>query len=577
MRFVDTAARAALPTLVLWALAGAAWAQEAQDTVSTLVVTAPRVESAPYEAPSLQPIQAIQPTSLVTAHFIANNLSPTVNYDEAVRITPSVQAVAPNGPGLMENQFLDIRGFQDGQYNLTVDGLAWGDSNDFTHHSTSYLMAHDIGVVAVDRGPGTASTLGDATFGGTVELITKDPLDHTGGELYGSLGSFNTYLGGGEIDTGPIPELHGARGLVDIEHEQSSGRLSFMGMNRTNVFTKWEADLTPHATLTVMAMYNTLHQDVGLGATTAQIQAFGYDYALNDNPSGQSYFGYNYDKIATDMVYIGVNWDVGDGINIDNKVYEYGYWHRGFNGEDPNGEWPNGLFVNGVFYPNDVPGQALTNDYYSLGDIIRVIKTFPGFGDVKAGFWYDHQFNHRRLFEQDFSQGHATDVQPVYDFTTTPPSVVQPPTPSAGGLQPDRSLPDEPAGHLPALFRGRVEAGPGAGSHPRRQVGLLQAHHSRPGEPGNPGAALLPEELQRGAALGRDPLSGERHLVGVRPVRARLPRPQPERLLHHLPAGQYTQPTDDMELSGGRQFSDRTFVSQRRCLLHRFRQPDLEA
>ena len=393
-------------SLSLFAVAHEASAQQAQDTVSTLVVSAPR-ETAPYEAPSIQPLDVTQPTSLVTQHFIENNLAPTANYDDVIRITPSVQAVAPNGPGLQEDTFVSIRGFQDGQYNLTVDGLAWGDSNDFTHHTTSYLMANDIGVVAVDRGPGTAATLGDATFGGSVSIITKDPLERRTETVYASVASFGTYLGGAEIDTGPIAALGGAKAVLDVEHLQSNGFLSYSGQNRTNIFAKVIAPLNDRTTVTAVAMYNTLHQNVSLGSSLDQQAMFGYNYALNNNPSSQDYFGYNYDKIHTDIVYVAVKSDLGNGLNVDNKVYTYGYWHRGFNGEDPNGEYPNGT-SNG---PNNVPGQALVNDYYSVGDIIRLVKDF-GFGDVKTGFWYDHQFNHRRLYEQDFTLGGVPNLLP---------------------------------------------------------------------------------------------------------------------------------------------------------------------
>ena len=400
---------AAVPALALVfsSLAIAATAQEAQDTVSTLVVTAPR-NSAAYEAPSLAPLKAVQPTSLVTAHFIDNNTTTTANYDDVIRITPSVQAVAPNGPGLQEDTFVSIRGFQDGQYNLTIDGLAWGDSNDFTHHTTSYLMAHDIGVVAVDRGPGTASTLGDATFGGSISVITKDPLDRMTEEVYGSVASFGTYLGGAEIDTGPIVALGGAKAFIDVEHLQSNGYLTYSGQNRTNVMAKIVAPVNDRTTITAVAMYNSLHQNVSLGSNLAQQQMFGANYALNNNPDSQDYFGYNYDKIATEITYVGVTSDLGAGLTIDNKAYTYGYWHRGFNGEDPNGEFPNGT-SNG---PDNVPGQALVNDYYSLGDIARLTKDF-GFAVIKTGFWYDHQFNHRRLYEQDFTAGGIPNLLPL--------------------------------------------------------------------------------------------------------------------------------------------------------------------
>lgn len=372
------------------------------------MITAPPA-TAPYEAPSVTPLEAIQPTSAVNRHYIENNIQPSGNYDTILQITPSVSFVSPNGPGLAEAQFAQIRGFQDGQFNLTLDGIAWGDSNDFTHHTTSYLMAHDIGQAIVDRGPGTASTLGDATFGGTISLVTRDPSLTQSGEMYGSFGSYGTYLGGGEIDTGEIKALNGARALIDVEHLNSDGRLSGMGQERTNVFTKIIAPITSNTTVTAAAMYNSIHQGISLGTTQAQMAQYGWNYALNNDPTSQAYSGYNFDHITTDFEYIAIDSNLGDGWTVDSKLYTYAYYHHGYNGEDPNGELPNGT----GFGPNDVPGQYLRNLYRSVGDITRVQKDF-GVAVLRAGFWYDYQLNHRTLIETDDTLGGIFDPNSQY-------------------------------------------------------------------------------------------------------------------------------------------------------------------
>ena len=90
--------------------------------------------------PGTTPLDVVQPTSVISEDFIAKNLPPSGNYDEAIKFSPSVFDTAPNGPGLAESQNISIRGFQDGQFNVTFDGIPWGDSNDFTHHTTSYFM-----------------------------------------------------------------------------------------------------------------------------------------------------------------------------------------------------------------------------------------------------------------------------------------------------------------------------------------------------------------------------------------------------------------------------------------------------
>src|SRR5579863_8609734 len=83
--------------------------------LETITVTGARGSDTAAIAPSVTPLDAVQPTSVISGDFIAKNFAPTTNYDEAIKFTPSTFDVAPNGPGLAESQALSIRGFQDGQ------------------------------------------------------------------------------------------------------------------------------------------------------------------------------------------------------------------------------------------------------------------------------------------------------------------------------------------------------------------------------------------------------------------------------------------------------------------------------
>ncbi len=413
---------------VLLASTSAALAQTSP--VETIVVTGTRqADTAAAVAPTAAPLDAIQPTSVLTQDYIQKNLPPSGNYDEAIEIAPSVFDTAPNGPGLAESQNISIRGFQDGQFNETFDGIPWNDANDFTHHSTSYFMQHDLGEISVDRGPGTAATIGNATFGGTVSILSKAPANDFGITPYASYGSFNTLVYGGEIDSGTIDATGGTRVMVDAESLNSSGYLTNLALHRDNFFTKIVQPLGNNTTLTFAAMYNGLHQNISLGATAADIAKFGPDWGLSRDPTQQNYYGYNLDRIETDFEYADLESDFGDGWSFDSKVYTMAYFHHGLNGEDPNGADPNtglGGFPNGTckvnsvtecvpgnpnFFPNDVPGQYLTNDYRSFGTITRLTKEFA-FGDIKTGIWYDNQINKRSLFEVDMSNGFVPNLDP---------------------------------------------------------------------------------------------------------------------------------------------------------------------
>ncbi|GAB2545339.1 hypothetical protein GCM10027065_16160 [Rhodanobacter koreensis] len=341
---------------------------------------------------------AIQPQSIIGSLYIQENISPTGDYTDAAAIAPSVYTVTPNGSGLMEAPVVSIRGFQDGQYNVTFDGIPWMDSNDFTHHSTSYFTNQETSSVTVDRGPGTAGTLGNATFGGTISVDSISPQDKLNVSPYLSIGSWSTAVEGIRVDTGRFTDS-GTTAVFNVQNSDSDGYLTNAGQRRQSVFAKVVQPVSDNTTLTFVAMANKLDQYVPFGATKAQIAQYGVNYGLVNDPTSQAYYRYNQDKINTNLGYIGLH-SVFDGWTIDNKAYTYGYNHFGFNGEDPNGETPNGTY----YSADDVPGQHMRNTNRSWGDIFRLGKEL-GPGEVRTGVWYDHQDDIRWLYEFDDTNG----------------------------------------------------------------------------------------------------------------------------------------------------------------------------
>ena len=287
-----------------------------QTPLPTVVVSGTvEKDSAVTQAPTMAPLTVTEPTSLLSQYYIENNMAPSANYDDVVKIAPSVYSVSPNGPGLAESQALCIRGFCDGFFNVTFDGIPWGDSNDFTHHSTSYYMGHDLGTISVDRGPGTAATVGNATFGGTLAINSKSPLADTTVTPYFSYGSFNTSVVGGEFDTGPLEKYNGAAGFIDGESLSSDGYLTNLGIDRKNVFTKFAVPVNDNTVVTFVGMYNEVTQYISLGTTAAEIAQFGPNYGLSRDPTKQNYYGYNNDHIHDDFEYIGVVSNLGGWVD----------------------------------------------------------------------------------------------------------------------------------------------------------------------------------------------------------------------------------------------------------------------
>ncbi|MGI3776778.1 MAG: TonB-dependent receptor [Janthinobacterium lividum] len=367
-------------------------------------------DNAILQAPTRAPLGATQPTSVLGSEYIQNNIPPQSDYAQIVALSPSVIAIEQNGPGNAFSGEVGIRGFQDGQYNVTLDGIPFGDSNNYTHHTSSYFMNRDLSQVAVDRGPGTASTIGDATFGGTIALDSKAPATRTLLTPYAAGGSFNTTLEGAELDTGPLPG--GGALVIDGEHTASDGALSYAAAARTNLFGKYVMPLGPRTVLTVEGMYNTTDQYFDRGASRAQIARFGPNYGFSNDPKLQNYYLYNKNRSHSDFDYAGIRSELSDDWVFETKVYTYGYDLKGVRAIDVS----NSTFPGTTYGRNDIPGTAQNNQYRAFGDTFQVTRSFPH-GDVKVGGWVENQANAYSQANIDLTRGNILSPNSFKAFT----------------------------------------------------------------------------------------------------------------------------------------------------------------
>ncbi len=254
----------------------------------------------------------------------------------------------------------------------------------------------------VDRGPGTGATVGDATFGGTLSLTSKDPLSVPTATAYGSYGSFDTYQAGLEYDTGAIASANGASGFFDAQHDGSDGYLTNSDGRRNNFFGKLVIPLNSNTVLTFVGMDNHTVQNTPQGATIQEISEFGPNFGLTNNPASQAFEGYNINTYSTDFEYAGITTTLPFGITLDNKVYTNAFYHNTLEGSDPNDPTASNLttssktkyYLDGVLttLSNAVPGKAGLQDYRGYGDVLRLSVPIP-YGQFETGIWVEHEVN----------------------------------------------------------------------------------------------------------------------------------------------------------------------------------------
>ena len=108
---------------------------------SDIVVTATPINTI---APVTASLDAKQPQAIVSRSLIEDSLPATADFNQIALITPSVSNFnGNNGIGLSESK-AQIRGFQDGEYNVTYDSIPFADTNNPTHHSTAFFPSNTI-------------------------------------------------------------------------------------------------------------------------------------------------------------------------------------------------------------------------------------------------------------------------------------------------------------------------------------------------------------------------------------------------------------------------------------------------
>ncbi|WP_267226578.1 TonB-dependent receptor [Dyella silvae] len=359
--------------------------------------------SALTQAPTQADLTITQPQSVIGLDWISNHVAPTADYATIAAIAPSVTNVNPAGPGLGESKQLTLRGFNDNQYNVTYDGIPFGDTNDFSHHTSSYFPAKMLGQLVIDRGPGNASTIGEATFGGTVALSSKDPTDSFSFIPTQSFGSYSTSLTHLEVNSGKLNDLGGGKFIASAQYMSTDTAKTNGDMSRKTGYIKYVQPIGESTELTFLSNYNYIRfNNPNLSSLTEdQIQQLDRNFGLNNDPTSTNCACYNYQTKETDLEYLGVHSLLSDTWSVDNKVYTYAY-------DNTSHESP---YVGTKVSKTNMGGFVKINNYRAWGDVLALVHA-DDHGQFRTGGWYEYTDNNRSSVAIDYGRDGAIDVKP---------------------------------------------------------------------------------------------------------------------------------------------------------------------
>ena len=380
--------------------------------------------SASAMAPTQASLDATQPQSVITREFIESAVAPTAEYSRVVNVAPSMSGDSANGPGLSETK-TTMRGFSDDQYNITFDGIPWGDTNNPAHHSTSFFPASVIGGAVVERGPGNASNLGYATFGGSINLFSKKPSETQGASAFGAAGTWNTRLLGAAYESGRLPGWGDATLQLNYQDLRSDGYLTRNNITSDNLTVKFQRPAGDSSILTALSSVNRIkytQPDNNKGPTLAQVALYGRNFSLNDDPASFNFSGFNHTTKDTDFEYLRLQTEWGNNWATDGSLYTYYYNNQTISSIDPTGLTPPGTRI-GPAGNKDIPGIDKQNKYRVYGGIFKATKELP-FGLLRAGVWLEKADTDRHQFDIDLTLGNIRDPRETKPAPVQNPSVL---------------------------------------------------------------------------------------------------------------------------------------------------------
>jgi iron complex outermembrane receptor protein len=410
-----------LLTLTVWA--GSAIAAEAPEDPDTSLETFSTVliqgqKDGPV--PSAAVPDKGSPQSVVDETVIRQIASPVGDFGTVANFTPSFVSTAPNGPGFDAAKNLSLRGFTDGQFNVTMDGIPFADPDTFGHHSTSYFPTSVLQQVVVDRSPGGATDLGYASFGGSLNVYSETIPEVARVRTFATYGSFNTFLIGSTLNTAQ-PRESGQTGVIaTAEHSESDGALALSAGYKDDIFLKTVTVLGDVGRLTAVYTYDRYRFYNPGSLTTTDLAAIGSSVGFNNDPTSPNYYRYSSTVRSIDFGYLRLEAQLAGAWSFEDKIYTYSYRNNGYSLKGDQTASPIGSGFAGIAR-TDIAGRQTNEAYRVIGNDARI--GYSGhYGTFLLGLWAEHSWQTESRVGVDLSTGVLYNVNknahtPVYfDF-----------------------------------------------------------------------------------------------------------------------------------------------------------------
>jgi iron complex outermembrane receptor protein len=342
------------------------------------------VPIAAQTAPSQNSLTARSAQSVVSDEFIRNFTSPVADYSQVLQMAPNMYSYSPNGVGLGDTK-TTMRGFSDSNSVISFDGIPFNDTNGVSHHSWVFFPSQFIGGAVIDRSPGSAATIGQSTYAGSMNLLSRNLEPEKRTSVEGSYGSWDTSLIGIEHETGQFGADGASNLLINVHEMKSDGYQTYNVQKRDAMSAKYQYAVSADTALSAFVSFVNLKTNTPAikGVTRANVNAGNYNTMLSGVPNTPNYYGYNFYDINTYFHYLGITSNLGNGWNLDDKLYIYRYWNKQ--------NYNNFKYASDGLTPTTLSttsGVDKLNSYTTKGNLLRVTQD-SAMGTLRTGLWFE--------------------------------------------------------------------------------------------------------------------------------------------------------------------------------------------
>ena len=385
------------------------------DAISQSVTVQETFLLAAETSPAGNTLDATTARTEISTAVIKNFMAPVADFAEVIQQAPGAFSTNPNGIGLGQGKSY-FRGFSDGQYTMTFDGIPFEDTNSPTHHSWASFPSQWISSTDFNRSPGQASDFGPTNFGGSINM--KSPELQADPDIRGTVtyGSYNTKLLSLDADSGLFGPGKKDSVLINVNAMTSDGYQTYNKQQRDAGYGKYQHRFSSRTSLSlyggVVDIWNNTPNTTN--PTRAQVAQYGDNYLMDNTPllangaPDPYYFGYNKYHVQTDFEYAAFTSDLGNGWKFDTKAYTTRYWNKQF--------YQNGATVN--LSSAKPSGVDKLNGYRHAGDTLSVSKE-SRYGVFRTGAWYDWAYTDRYQVPSNILSGLDTPLGNFHEHFVT--------------------------------------------------------------------------------------------------------------------------------------------------------------